>query len=113
MLGLNYIKFDPTDFCLQYRGGTLVREGAGLAFYYFAPLTSLIKIPLASVDVPFIFQAVTSDYQELTVQGVLTYRISDPLKVSQLMNFTLNKGGDISLKIRKSFHNGSSTTSRF
>jgi hypothetical protein len=94
MLGLNYIKFHPTDFVLQYRGGTLVREGAGLAFYYYAPLTSLVKIPLASVDVPFIFQAVTSDYQELTVQGVLTYRISDPLKLSQLMNFTLNKGGD-------------------
>lgn len=94
MFGFNYIKFHPTDYCLQYRGGTLVREGAGLAFYYFAPLTSLVKIPLASVDVPFILQAVTSDYQELTVQGVLTYRVSDPQKLSQLMNFTLNVKGD-------------------
>ncbi|MBN1319144.1 MAG: SPFH domain-containing protein, partial [Anaerolineales bacterium] len=95
MLGFKYIKFHPTDFVLQYRGGTLFREGAGLAFYYFAPLTSLVKIPLASVDVPFIFEAVTSDYQSLTVQGVLTYRVSDPLKLSQLLNFTLDVKGEV------------------
>lgn len=94
MLGFKYIKVHPTDFILQYRGGNIVREGAGQAFYYFAPLTSLVKIPLASVDVPFIFEAVTNDFQELTVQGVLTYRVSDPQKLSKLMNFTLSADGN-------------------
>ena len=94
MFGIKYIKVDPTDFILQYRNGKVVREGVGQAFYYFAPLTSLVKIPLASVDVPFIFEAITSDFQELTVQGVLTYRVSDPKKLSQLMNFTLSARGN-------------------
>ncbi len=93
MFGIKHIKVHPTDFILQYRGGKIVREGAGQAFYYFAPLTSLVKIPLASVDVPFIFEAVTNDFQELTVQGALTYRVSDPQKLSKLMNFTLSVNG--------------------
>ena len=94
MFGIKYIKIHPTDFILQYRSGKIIREGAGQAFYYFAPTTSLVKIPLASVDIPFIFEAITSDFQELTVQGVLTYRVSDPKKLSQLMNFTLSTRGN-------------------
>lgn len=90
MFGFKYIKVDPTDFILHYRKGKLAREGAGQAFYYFSPLASLVKIPLASVDIPFIFEAVTADFQELTVQGTLTYRISTPKKLSQLMNFTIS-----------------------
>jgi regulator of protease activity HflC (stomatin/prohibitin superfamily) len=94
MFGIKYLKAHPTDYVLQYRRGKLTREGAGQAFYYFAPFTSLVKIPLASVDVPFIYEAVTADFQEITLQGVLTYRVSDPKKLSTVMNFTLTPQGD-------------------
>jgi hypothetical protein len=93
MLGIRYIKFQPTDFILQYRSGKLVREGAGLAFFYFAPSSSLVSIPIASTDVPFMFEGVTSDFQEVTLQGQLTYRILDARKLSQLMNFSLAANG--------------------
>lgn len=93
MFGLKFIKVQPTDYVLQYRNEKLVREGAGLSFFYFAPTTSLVQIPMASADVPFIFQEVTSDFQEVTVQGQITYRISDPKKLSQMMNFSLAANG--------------------
>ncbi len=93
MLGFKFTKFQPTDYVLQYRSGKLVREGIGQAFFYFAPTSSLVRVPVASVDVPFIFNEVTSDFQVVTVQGQLTYRISDPRKLSQLMDFSLAKDG--------------------
>lgn len=93
MLGVKFIKVQPTDYVLQYRKEKLVREGAGLSFFYFAPTTSLVQIPMASADVPFIFQEVTSDFQEVTVQGQITYRIGDPKKLSQMMNFSLAANG--------------------
>lgn len=93
MLGIKFIKVQPTDYILQYRKGKPVREGVGLAFFYFGPTTSLVRIPVASVDVPFIFREVTSDFQEITVQGQLTYRIAEPERLSQLMNFTLAPDG--------------------
>jgi SPFH domain/Band 7 family protein len=90
MLGLRFIKMQPTSYLLQYRGGRIVREGAGLSFFYYAPTTSLVAVPIASTDAPFIFNEVTSDFQEISIQGQATYRITDPKRVSQLLNFTLD-----------------------
>jgi hypothetical protein len=93
MLGIRFIKVGPTEFVLQYRRGQVVREGAGLSFLYYAPTTSLVLIPVGSVDVPFIFEEVTADFQLVTVQGQITYRVADPKKLSQVMNYTLSANG--------------------
>jgi regulator of protease activity HflC (stomatin/prohibitin superfamily) len=93
MLGIKFIKVQPTDYVLLYKNGQLVRAGAGLAFFYFEPASSIVRIPVASTDVPFIFKEVTSDFQEVTVQGQLTYSVTDPKKLSQLMNFSLAPNG--------------------
>lgn len=93
MFGFKFIKFQPTDYVLQYKNGRLVRSGAGLSFFYFTLTSSLVRIPIGSVDVPFIFAEVTADFQEITIQGQITYRISDPNNLAQLMNFTLAADG--------------------
>ena len=93
MFGFRLIKVEPTDFVLQYKHGKVVREGAGLSFFCYAPTTSLVLVPIGSVDVPFIFEEVTADFQAVTVQGQLTYRVADPKQVAQLMNFTLAPNG--------------------
>lgn len=90
MFGIKFMKVPPTEFVLQYRGGTVVREGAGLSFFYFAPSTTLVRIPVGSVDVPFIFEEVTADFQQVTIQGHITYRVSEPKKLAGLLNFTLS-----------------------
>lgn len=93
MFGIRFIKVQPTDYVLQYRRGQLKRQGAGLSFFYFGPTSSLVRIPIGSVDVPFIFEEVTSDFQSVTVQGQLTYRIAEPQVLAGLMNFTLGANG--------------------
>lgn len=93
MFGFKFIKVQPTEYILHYKNGKLVREGAGLSFFCFSLTSSLVRIPVVSVDVPFIFEEVTSDFQSVTIQGQITYRISDPKKISQLMNFTLAPDG--------------------
>ncbi len=93
MLGFRYAKANPTTYLIQYRNGQPVREGAGLAFFYFAPSASLVSIPMESVDVPFMFREVSADFQEVTVQGQVSYRVSDPKLLATLMNFTLQANG--------------------
>ncbi len=93
MLGLRFIKVQPTTYLMQFRGGRIVRDGAGLAFFYYAPTTSLVAVPIASADAPFIFEEVTADFQTVTIQGQVTYRVTDPKKLAALMNFTLNARG--------------------
>lgn len=95
MLGIRFIKAQPTIHLLQYSRGRLKREGQGLAFFYFAPLTSLVAIPLQSTEVPFIFHQTTADFQEISLQGQVTYRVIDVQQLARLLNFTLdNKGRD-------------------
>ena len=92
MFGIRFIKAQPNQWVLHYRNGKLVREGMGLAFFYFAPTSSLVLVPMASVDVPFIFGS-DRRFQEITIQGQLTYRVADPKRVSQLLNFALHPQG--------------------
>jgi hypothetical protein len=93
MFGIRFIKVQPTTYLIQYRGGKAVREGAGLAFFYYAPTTSLVAVPIASTDAPFIFEEVTADFQTVTIQGQVTYRVAEAKKLAALMNFTLGVRG--------------------
>lgn len=89
MLNIGYFKADPTTFVVQYHKGRIKRQGVGLSFFYFAPATSLVAIPMASQDVPFMFKETTADFQEVTIQGQLVFRIADAVKLAGMMNFAL------------------------
>lgn len=90
---LAYSKNPPTTYVLHYRNGAIRREGPGLAFWYFRPSSTIVAVPLASRDVPFAFSEVTADFQPVTVQGQLTYRIADPRKLAGLLDFSVVKSG--------------------
>lgn len=93
MLGFRFIKTEPTQYVIQFRNGRSRREGAGLAFWYFAPSTSIVVVPTASVNEPFIFPLLTADFQEVTVQGQITFRVAEPRRTAALLNFTLGPQG--------------------
>ena len=92
MFGIHYIKFLPSEYVLRYKSGKIVKEGAGLSFFYYAPVTSLVVLPAASAEAPFIFSEVTGDYQSVTVQGQLTYRITDFRRAAQALNYSIHIG---------------------
>src|SRR5512136_2643742 len=94
MFGIKFIKVQPTTYLLQYRRGGIVREGVGLSFFYYSPTTSLVAVPVASTDTPFIFQETTADFQTVTIQGQVTYRVSDPKQLASLLNYTLASDGE-------------------
>lgn len=93
MLGFQYIKTTPSTYVIQVRNGVAVREGAGLAFWYFAAGSSLVAVPLESVDVPFMLHETTADFQDVTVQGQLAYRIKDAGAAAKRINFSVNANG--------------------
>jgi regulator of protease activity HflC (stomatin/prohibitin superfamily) len=88
-----YIKAAPTTHILHYLNGKLRREGPGLSFLYFRPASTIVAVPLASTAVPFVFNEVTADFQTVTVQGQLTYRVADPHRISALLDFSIRPNG--------------------
>jgi regulator of protease activity HflC (stomatin/prohibitin superfamily) len=90
MFGIQYIKVNPTHYVIHFAGGRKRRAGAGLSFFYYKPTSSIVVVPVNSADVPFIFNELSQDYQPLTVQGELTYRIFNPELVASLLNYTID-----------------------
>ncbi len=93
MFGFKHIKFDAMTYAIHFKNGEIYREGRGLAFFYFAPNSSVVAIPMGSNDLPFIFGESTNDYQTVTIQGQISYKISNPKTLSEILDFTLNDAG--------------------
>ena len=89
MVPIAFFKSEPTEYTLVYKRGRIVREGSGLAFFYWKPTTSIVLIPTSTTDAPFVFNEMTGDFQAVTVQGQVTYRISEPKTMATLLNFVV------------------------
>ena len=86
---INYYKGEPNTYTICSRNGKVVRHGAGINFWYSPLTTTIAAVPLASHDAPFIFNETTADFQEVSIQGSLTYRLNEPLDIAERLNFTL------------------------
>ncbi len=93
MFGFNYIKFDSMNHVILYKNGNVKKEGRGLAFFYFSPNSSIVSIPMESNDLQFVFKETTKDYQDVTVQGQITYKVTDPKQLAESLDFTVNSRG--------------------
>jgi hypothetical protein len=93
MFGIKHIKFDAMTYVLHFKKGKIHREGRGLSFFYFAPNSSIVAIPIGSNDLPFIFSETTNDYQLVTIQGQISYKISNPKGLADVLDFTINDNG--------------------
>jgi len=93
MFGIKHIKFDSMTYVLHFSNGSIKKEGRGLSFFYFEPNSSIVAIPMGSNDLPFIFSESTNDYQQVTIQGQVSYKISKPKELADVLDFTVNEDG--------------------
>ena len=85
-----YFKGQPTDYIVRYSSGHASNEGLGRAFYYWRFNTQVVAVPTQSQDASFIFNELTSDFQEVTLQGQVTFRIQEPTLAAKLLNFSID-----------------------
>ena len=93
MLGIQFTKTAPTTHVMHFKNGKIRREGAGLSFFYFAPTSTLVHVPIASAEQPFVFTETTGDFQEVTLQGQISYRIADPKRLAGLLDYSVDGRG--------------------
>lgn len=87
---VRHLRSDPTAHVLHFRRGRLVRSGRGVS-YWFQPLTAgIAEIPCDDRELAFLFHARTSDFQDVTTQGVVTYRVADPERLAARVDFSID-----------------------
>jgi hypothetical protein len=93
MLSVRFMKAPPTTYVLHFSNGRIRREGAGLSFFYWAPGSTIVAVPVGSADAPFAFQEATADFQSVAIQGQVTYRVTDPRRLAAVLDLSLAPNG--------------------
>jgi len=87
---VRHLRAEPTSHVLRYRGGDLRAAGPGVAFWFRPINTTLAEVPIDDRELPFLFHARSADFQQLTVQGVITFRIADPGRIARRVDFSID-----------------------
>ena len=90
MAFLQHFKAEPTDYILAYANGKVFRQGPGKAFWYWRHNTSIVLVPVSTKDALFVLNEGTNNFQTVTLQGQITYRVVEPETVAGLLNFTID-----------------------
>ncbi|MFD5558409.1 SPFH domain-containing protein [Streptomyces sp. NPDC127068] len=89
-LGWRHLRSAPTAHVRHHRGGKLAHEGAGLSFWYRSLSAALSEVPVDDRELTMAFHATTADFQDVTVQATVTYRISDPETAAARIDFSID-----------------------
>lgn len=87
---VRHLRGSATTHVEQVRNGKTIRGGVGVSFW-FRPLSAVLnEVPIDDRELPLLFHARTSDFQDVTVQATVTYRITDPKTVAGRVDFSID-----------------------
>jgi regulator of protease activity HflC (stomatin/prohibitin superfamily) len=90
---LSHLRGSPTTYVQHLRHGSAVHAGTGLSFW-FRPLTAVLsEVPVDDRELPLLFHARTSDFQDVAVQATVTYRVEDPSWAASRIDFSIDPRG--------------------
>lgn len=84
-----YYKGVPNTYTICFKDGKVRKHGAGVNFWYSPITTTISAVPVASQESHFVFTETTADFQEIAIQGALTYRLDAPLDVASRLDYTV------------------------
>ncbi|MER7660003.1 SPFH domain-containing protein [Streptomyces sp. NPDC096193] len=88
--GWRHLRSTPTAHVRHHRRGKLVHDGPGLSFWYRALTAALCEIPVDDREESMAFHARTADFQDVTVQATVTYRIGEPSTAATRLDFSVD-----------------------
>lgn len=85
-----HLRGSSTTHVAQIRNGKTIRSGVGASFW-FRPLSAVLnEVPVDDRELPLLFHARTSDFQDVTVQATITYRLTDPTVAAGRIDFSID-----------------------
>ena len=85
-----HIRAEHSAHLLVYKTDTLRRSGRGLAFWFVPLTTSVAEVPVDDRELTFLFHGRTADFQDVSAQGVLTYRVVAPETIAERIDFSVD-----------------------
>jgi regulator of protease activity HflC (stomatin/prohibitin superfamily) len=84
---IRHLRGRPTTYIRHAKNGRVLHEGVAQSFW-FQPLSAVLsEVPVDDRELPLIFHARTVDYQDVTVQATVTYRLAEPARAAERIDF--------------------------
>lgn len=89
---VSHLRSSATMHVLHLDRGRLRHSGTGTSFW-FRPLHAVLsEVPVDDRELPLLFHALTADFQDVTVQASLSYRVAEPARAALRLDFSLDPG---------------------
>jgi len=89
-----HLRADSVSYVIHYRGTKVRHSGAGLAFWFDPMSDSIAEVPIDDRELSLIMHGRSLEFQDVTIQGLLTYRTVDAEQLAERIDFNLelNRG---------------------
>jgi regulator of protease activity HflC (stomatin/prohibitin superfamily) len=86
---LAQLRSDATHHVIRYANGRVRRSGRGLSFWFLPQTASLAELPMDDREMTLFVKGRSRDFQALSLQGALTWRVADPERLAERVDFTI------------------------
>ncbi|MCB9746599.1 MAG: band 7 protein [Alphaproteobacteria bacterium] len=89
---LRHLRGESSAWLVHSRNGRTLRSGRGLSFWFQPLSASISELPMDDRELPILFHGRSRDFQDVTVQAVVSWRVRDAEALAQRVDFTLDLG---------------------
>lgn len=89
-LFIYHIRTNPNEYILKYSKGRLIDSGKGFSFWFSPFSTSLAMVPVDDAEIVMQLTNRSADHQSIIVDSVLSFRVADPIKLADRINFSID-----------------------
>jgi regulator of protease activity HflC (stomatin/prohibitin superfamily) len=87
---ISHLRAEPTGQVLRYRKGELTDSIRGGSFWFRPMTTAVAEVPIDDREQSFLFTGRSADFQDVAVQGAITYRVVDPELAARRVDFGID-----------------------
>lgn len=87
---VRHLRSETSSHVLCARGGRAVRSGRGLAFWFLPLSASISELPADDRELAVLFHGRTRDFQDVTAEAVIIWRVEHPEALAQRVDFAID-----------------------
>ncbi|SEH15690.1 SPFH domain / Band 7 family protein [Sphingopyxis sp. YR583] len=83
------LRSDASHHVIRYRNGRIRQSGRGLVFWFRPETASVAEVPMDDREMTLFVKGRSADFQQVNVQGILGWRVAEPDRVAERIDFTI------------------------
>jgi regulator of protease activity HflC (stomatin/prohibitin superfamily) len=86
---LAHLRSEASCHIIHFRSGKKAKGGRGLAFWFLPQGASIAELPVDDREMSLFIKGRTKDFQEISLQGAISWHIADPDQTSDRIDFSV------------------------